>query len=272
MNIRNKMLLGSTILTILPILVVSTVLYFVATNTASTAITEQVNSRLTSMRDAKKAHVEDYFNTMRDQVLTYASNKMIIDAMREFRAAFQGADVSYKMNTQKLAALEQYYTNQFGKEYETVNKGRQIDSKTILKSLGNTGQLLQSVYMVENQQPLGSKHKFDGPEDNADYSYTHGQYHPSIRYYLEQFGYYDIFLVDKNSGQVIYSVFKESDFATSLIDGAYANSGLARAFKAMQNAEAGRFHIEDFSPYTPSYDAQAAFISTPVYDMGEQTG
>ncbi|MDH5185081.1 MAG: methyl-accepting chemotaxis protein [Gammaproteobacteria bacterium] len=272
MNIRNKMLLGSTVLTIVPIMIVSIVLYFVATNTASEAIDDQVHSRLTAMRDAKKAHVEDYFNTMQNQARTFANNKIIIDAMREFRAAFAGTDVSYKMTAEKYAAMEQFYAEQFGNQYESVNKGRSINSKAVLDSIGNTGQLLQHIFLARNDQPLGSKHKFIGPKDNSDYTYTHGQYHPSIRYYLEQFGYYDIFLVDKDTGQVVYSVFKEVDFATSLIDGPFANSGLARAFKAMQNAEAGRFHIEDFSPYTPSYDAQAAFISTPVYDMGEQTG
>lgn len=272
MNIRNKMLLGSTILTILPIMVVSVVLYFVATNTASEAIDEQVSKRLSSMRDAKKAHVEDYFHTIQDQVLTFANNKVIVDAMREFRAAFAGTDVTYKMNAEKHADMERFYTDQFGKQYEELNKGRQLNSQAMLNTIGNTGQLLQHIYLASNDQALGSKHQFDGPKDNSDYTYTHGQYHPSIRYYLERFGFYDIFLVDKDNGQVVYSVFKEVDFATSLIDGPFVNSGLARAFKAMQNAEAGRFHIEDFAPYTPSYDAQAAFISTPVYDMGEQTG
>ncbi|MDH5360463.1 MAG: methyl-accepting chemotaxis protein, partial [Gammaproteobacteria bacterium] len=272
MNIRNKMLVGSTILTILPIMVVSIVLYFVATNNASEAIDQQVSDRLTSMRDAKKAHVEDYFHTIQDQALTFANNKMIIDAMREFRAAFAGTDVSYKMTPQKHEALELFYTDQFGKQYDNVNKGRQVDSKAILASIGNTGQLLQHIYLANNGQPLGSKHKYDGPDDNSDYSYTHGRYHSPIRYYLEQFGFYDIFLVDASTGQVVYSVYKESDFATSLVDGPYADSGLARAFKAVQKAESGTVHIEDFSTYTPSYGAQASFISSPIFDMGEQTG
>ena len=36
-----------------------------------------------------------------------------------------------------------------------------------------------------------------------------------VKQYLEKFGYYDIFLVD-NQGNVVYSVYKEVDFATNL--------------------------------------------------------
>jgi methyl-accepting chemotaxis protein len=44
-----------------------------------------------------------------------------------------------------------------------------------------------------------------------------------VRNYLEKFGYYDIFLVDPETGDIVYSVFKELDYSTSLIDGPYAH-------------------------------------------------
>jgi len=47
---------------------------------------------------------------------------------------------------------------------------------------------------------------------------------------LEAFGYYDIFFVD-NEGNVVYTVFKELDFATNLKQGPYSNTGIAEAYR-----------------------------------------
>ena len=81
--------------------------------------------------------------------------------------------------------------------------------------------------------------------------------------YLQRFGYYDIFLVD-NNGNVVYSVYKELDFATSLTSGPWKQSGLAEAFNKAQNLAEGETYFTDLALYTPSYDAPAAFASTPI--------
>lgn len=44
------------------------------------------------------------------------------------------------------------------------------------------------------------------------------KYHPYFRGLMEQHEYYDVFLIDV-AGNVIYSVFTESDFATNLENG-----------------------------------------------------
>jgi len=61
-------------------------------------------------------------------------------------------------------------------------------------------------------------------------------------------------------------VFKEIDYATSLLTGPHKDSKLAEAFKAALNgAQPGRTTLTDFAPYLPSYEAPASFISAPVY-------
>ena len=55
----------------------------------------------------------------------------------------------------------------------------------------------------------GLKHHLDNAGDGSSYSKVHEFYHQTIRSYLEKFGYYDIFLVDDETGYVVYSVFKE---------------------------------------------------------------
>ncbi|CAK9023231.1 Methyl-accepting chemotaxis protein [Durusdinium trenchii] len=72
------------------------------------------------------------------------------------------------------------------------------------------------------------------------YHGIHGQYHPTYRKKLYDRGYYDIFFFDLN-GDLIYSVFKETDYATNFKavgSGPWADSGLGQAFRGgLQNPE-----------------------------------
>ncbi|MEE3190081.1 MAG: hypothetical protein VX281_03910, partial [Pseudomonadota bacterium] len=58
---------------------------------------------------------------------------------------------------------------------------------------------------------------------------------------------------------------KELDYATSLVNGPYRDSGIADAFREAQQLNEGESAFVDFRPYTPSYEAAAAFLSTPVH-------
>lgn len=84
--------------------------------------------------------------------------------------------------------------------------------------------------------------------------------------------YYDIFLFNA-AGDLVYSVFKELDFATNLVRGQWADSDLGNAFRAAQaNTREGAISFFDFQTYGPSHGAAASFISTPVFRDGEFVG
>jgi PAS domain S-box-containing protein len=88
-----------------------------------------------------------------------------------------------------------------------------------------------------------------------------------------RFGYYDIFLIEPEGGHIVYSVYKEVDFATSLRDGPYRSSNLAAAFRAAAEATEPDFaRLLDYQPYAPSYDAHASFIASPIFNEGELVG
>jgi anti-anti-sigma regulatory factor/HAMP domain-containing protein len=98
-------------------------------------------------------------------------------------------------------------------------------------------------------------------------------YHPIIRSYLKRFGYYDIFLVDHETGHIVYTVFKEVDFGTSLLTGPYRETNFAEVFQEARTAGAKDFvRLIDFKPYHPSYNGQASFIASPIFDGTRQVG
>ena len=85
----------------------------------------------------------------------------------------------------------------------------------------------QEQYISDNAHPTGMKHQLDSAGSSL-YGGLHKKYHPAMRKYLEEFGFYDIFLIDDKTGHIVYSVFKEVDFATSLLTGPYKDTNFGQ--------------------------------------------
>jgi hypothetical protein len=68
-------------------------------------------------------------------------------------------------------------------------------------------------------------------------------------------------------------VFKEVDYATSLLTGPYKDTNFAEVFKAASEADDKDFtRLVDFAPYYPSYNAPASFIASPIFDGDKKIG
>jgi len=131
---------------------------------------------------------------------------------------------------------------------------------------GDPEDRLQNLYIHDNPYPTGEKELFDQASDGSVYSAIHGRYHPWFRQFLKERGYYDVFLFDIN-GNLVYTVFKELDYATNLATGRWRSTDLGRAFRTTAFHKTPDFlTFFDFEPYEPSHGAPASFISTPVFD------
>jgi methyl-accepting chemotaxis protein len=271
MNIKKKMILMACGLAIIPLTIAIITLESIATDTAKNALKYAAENQLISIRDTKKTQIEDYFGTIRNQIISFSDDHMIIDATRAFKTSFKIVAENADTGATRRE-LTKYYSDEFGTEYSKLNNGKDIDTNKILNTLSPESIALQYHYIQNNPNPLGNKHKLDYASDSSTYSQHHKKYHKQIRHFLQAFEYYDVFLVDHDNGNVVYSVFKELDYATSLNDGPYANSGLAQAFKAAKDLPANDIALIDFQPYTPSYEGAASFIASPIYDENKQVG
>lgn len=143
-------------------------------------------------------------------------------------------------------------------------------------ALGDRSQaeaLLTSAYIHNNPHPVGQKDLLVRADTGTGYDAVHAFYHPWIRQLQVSKGYYDVFLFNQQ-GDLVYSVFKETDFATNFASngGEWADSGLGQVFRAGASAHEGEISFVDFAPYGPSAGAAASFIAMPVYDGGERVG
>jgi methyl-accepting chemotaxis protein len=126
---------------------------------------------------------------------------------------------------------------------------------------------LRESYISNNPFGETERHKLADARDGSFYSLRHFAAHEWFHSVFEQNSLYDVFLVSPD-GYVIYSVFKEDDFATNLTSGPYKDSGLGEAFRAsenlVKNGETETISITDFEPYAPSNGLIAGFLSHPV--------
>lgn len=148
------------------------------------------------------------------------------------------------------------------------------DFKQGWQALGSAQtQRLQALYINENPHPTGAKEQLDTASDGSFYSQAHSKHHPWFREFLRARGYYDIFLFDLQ-GNLIYTVYKELDYATNLNSGQWRDTDLGAAYRAAltANRSIASQAFFDFKPYAPSHGAPASFIATPIQSGGQTIG
>ncbi len=244
--------------------------------TVSTLRNESIN-KLVAQREVKKAAVERYFQTIEDQLITFSEDQMIVDAMNGFKSSFKNILAENSVTPEKFdrmnSELATYYSGEFDSAYREKNQSKPSGSLSYFNQLDGEAVAAQYNYIRNNHHPLGSKHLLDRAKDNSAYSQLHSKIHPIVRNYLEKFGYYDIFLVDSETGDIVYSVFKELDYATSLLEGPYSRTNFGKAFRdANVSGNKDAVVLVDYERYTPSYEAPASFIASPIFDGNKKIG
>ncbi len=239
------------------------------------ALGDQALDQLTSVRELKARQIEDYFQLIEDQLVTLSEDPSVVSALRDLTQASQVVEEELAAAGWNQRSAEERLRLYYQDEFLTRLAQNVVDVPPLSDFWPEdaAARALQDLYISANPFAVGSKHLLDAADQPISYNRVHGQYHPVLRSYLERFGYYDIFLVDGQSGRIVYSVFKEVDFGTSLRSGPYRDTNLAAAFSRAAQSPAPAFTgLEDFQPYAPSYSARAAFIASPVFDDGESLG
>ncbi len=230
--------------------------------------------KLIAVKSAKKEEITSYLQSLEGLLTSLASNKTTKDSFIAFEESFYKIQNELNFTTtevkEKLKSdFNSNYLNSVNYNIPNVQQKRDIDTY-IPKDLN--GAIAQYIFITQNENKLGEKNKLLS-NSKYDFSYmkAHKTYHESFDKILNSFSLYDIFLVDLK-GNVIYTDFKEKDFATNLKDGPYSNSNLAEAYNKALQLEDSSVAFSDFKAYEPSYNQSASFISTPIYIDGIKKG
>lgn len=268
LGLRSKflfVLLGSTVICIL-------VTAYGSLSLSKNALDHSLNQQLVSLRSSRVEQVQTYFREKSAQMSVFSTTPSVIDAMRGFSASMsllEHYNVSPKL--EELSKLITHYQTNFVPQLEAINGEVSIANQYVPK--GNVGRYLQYHYIVNNPAPIGDKQLFEFAEDGSYYSDLHRKYHPNMLKILEGFGFYDLFFIDPIKSTIVYSVFKELDFATSLKHGPYSNTKLANIVRSVvQDPVKGKVIVSDFQSYEPSLGQAAGFLATPIFDGSEFLG
>ncbi len=201
-------------------------------------------------------------------ITALAVNGDIINCAQNFVGAY-GALGS--VGEGEKAQVTAYYNEDFTENYITNQGGVDPNAANVLVSLDEQGYYLQYYYLANNPEGLGAKEQLDDAGDGSPWSAVHSQCHPMLRTELETRDLYDIFIVNPD-GDIVYTVFKETDIATNLVNGSFADSGLGAVFQAATDLPAGETVVSTVEPYWPSYNADAQFIGAPIYNGDDLLG
>ena len=297
MKLRQKMFIGSAILAVVPVVITGLFTSQIASTLGQQALTESAQSQITSVRDSKKDQIEDYFASLFNQMRIYADTNTTIEAMRGLKDAYPrfleeamlsssfDAMLSEEFDEEEdgdgppmptalpindyQQSIEDYYGDSFFQEYGNSNVNEAPEIETLLSQLDDNSIALQHYYIADNPNPLGTKEEYFSATDDSSYTQLHRDYHSYFHDIQRRFNFEDIYLVDINTGHIVYSVIKEIDFATSLRNGPYAKTGIGQVFEQAKISSHSSISMVDFSPYLPSYDNQMSFVGTPIFS-GEQ--
>lgn len=252
-----------------PMAIINGVSYY----NAKAELEDAYENKVEALGQSKEKAISDYFAFQQKLVQSLAINPHVVSGLKRMSRSFYLIENDAKSEAPKLmSSLDSYYRGDFSKAYKEKSEGGSINASSLLGGLDSSARWSQYAYISENPSPLGSKHEMTASPVRTSYGKDHEEFHPYFKSELERYGFYDIFLITPDAGRVVYSVFKELDYGTSLTKGPYAKSGLAKAFQGARSLKDGEAWFEDYALYTPSYDAPASFLSSPVYDNGQLLG
>ncbi len=233
---------------------------------AGRAIEDATLSRLTAARAIKASRIESYLAQIRAEVDVLAQLPETAVAIQDMSAAFDVIEPTASGTAATRTFVEEVFAPGFG-----AATGQSIPPDAVLPDDPRALEL-QSIYIAANPNPIGRKDELVSADVDLAYDEAHATAHPILRALQRRFGYYDVFLVDER-GTVVYTVFKEIDFGTNLLDGPFRDSGLADAVRTVLDDRASdAIAFSDFSMYRPSNDAPAAFLAAAVSRGGRRVG
>ncbi|MBD5772477.1 methyl-accepting chemotaxis protein [Marinomonas colpomeniae] len=266
MTFKKQILIILVLVGLIPALIVTGIALY----SSSSSMTSMAYNQLSSLRETKKDVVEEYLHGLEDVISLVAGSPEIKRDLIDFDNAYQNLLTKDfvklpDINTVRSDLLR-FYKNEFEPALVENSNGLKTPSMaSLIDPLTDTAAILQYAYISNNSNEVGSKGKLLDSKSGFEYDAVHKKAHVYLTELQEKFEFYDVFLVNQE-GDMVYSVFKELDFATSLADGPYRDSGLGEAYRRGIKPEKGAKVFIDFSLYVPSYNAPAGFIASPIID------
>ena len=243
---------------------------------AKSAKGEILNTRMeqmSSIKISKMEHLVDYFKQIQYIMEAKTSTNKTSRLLWSLDEGFEGfEDLDIDIDEAKTALLKYYETQYLPQVDYTIPGAPQKRKLEEYLPKTTAGIIAQYLYIVQNTEAFNTKHKFIANTKYKDsYSDIHLQEHLSLITLLEKFGREDVYITNPD-GTIIYSINKNTDYGTNLINGPYKDTGLGRIFRKSQKLKPGEVALEDITNYEPSLNKKVAFMAMPIYFKKDYEG
>jgi len=262
LGVQSKVLAMVLLASLLSLLLTGLVSFSIGSNVLTTAVTNQ----LVALRDSRAEALKDYFGFLSNHVLTMSEGFLVIDGLKDFRAAYPKLQ-NTTLSAEQQKKLVAYYTDVF---IPKLRKNVEGDPALATYLPSTPADRYLTHHYTANNPNRQRPELLSDPGDGSEYSAAHRKYSQRFRRLAEVFRYRDVYLVDIDSGDVVFSVAKDPDMGSNLKTGIYSDTALARVFDEIRKSRDPNFvYISDIEHYKASFGDPSFFIGTTVFD-GDQ--
>lgn len=178
---------------------------------------------------------------------------------------------SYMTSSESLetAAVDKLTMARDNKKHELQTYVNLIDgAMQMLGKSGDVNNMVNELVRWHNEYNVQANGAFD-ITGKSEVQMVYSKYHEYFKDFIDKYKLYDLFIICKPHGHVMYSVAKKSDLGENLGSGKLRDSALAKAWRMAVSKNQTVFI--DMEPYAPSNGAPAMFMATPIIDDNGNT-
>ena len=224
--------------------------------------------QLASIGEARARSIETGIERTESQASAAAADLAVVRALEDFSNAFTTRSTG-RIDEAQLAELDEFYERTVVEPVEAADLGPvTVDD---VRPPSNAGQYLQYHYTLPEADDAARSEVVD-PGDGSAYTEAHAVHHPQLAALTASLGFGDLLLVSAD-GEIVYTTDKRVDLGTSLIDGPYRDTELARTIRdQLPLLRIGEGVIADLELYLPKGGQPVFFVASSVRQGQEVIG
>ncbi|MGM0419271.1 MAG: hypothetical protein ACQEQS_11160, partial [Thermodesulfobacteriota bacterium] len=237
LSLRNKLILSFLAVGVIPFAIIGGV----SLMKSGSALSQKAFEQLESSRETKKTQIERFFNERRGDM------KVMIESVSKIQ----------EEAVNKISSIQELKKSQITQFFEKVR-----NDISLLSESEDVKAAYKRLKQYHDDMGFGEGDAYD--VETERYKRIWSEFENSLGNYVKKFGYYDVFVICRPHGHVMYSYEKEKDLGANLSMGKYRDEALADIWKRAVSEK--KIVFEDYSEYAPSNGAQAMFTGAPVFD------
>ena len=252
-RMNRQLSISLALVALVSVLLVGTLNFFAARS----LLQEGTEERLVGAAESQGRSIEEGAARLLSSVSALSSELTLGEAFKRFDEEYTAlADAT--VSAEEEADLADFYSTEFVEPLAEVDAVVTVDE---LLPQTDAGRYLQTHYVAVDADDRAA---VDDAGDGSGYSEVHAEFHPYLRDLTSVLDYDDIKLVNV-SGDVVYSVAKQTDVGTNMFTGPYQDSNLAVSLEdRLPRSRTGDAVMSDFELYLPTFARPTGFAMALV--------